>query len=137
MIARIGPWVEPEDAEDVPKRPGRPRPTARAGWMQGDLRAPRPPRRKRDPEPVEEHIYRSCDARSPRSWSNRLAELVRKVQPVAIEQTWPVEWAALSDHRRIGAELREKGNLRHALHEIGEAIELLGTAGRQYRKANA
>jgi hypothetical protein len=65
-----------------------------------------------------------------------MAELVRKVQQVAIEQTWPVDWTALATHRRAAGDQRSLSKLRAALKELGEAIELLGQAGRIHRKAN-
>ena len=135
VIARIGPWVDPDTGSDLPKlgdshgRNGK-----KAGWMKG-ITGLLASTKKKSASAVEEHVYRSCECPVSEGLVDRLAELIRKVQQVAIEQTWQVEWTALADHRRIAGVLRKEGKLRHALMELGEAIDLLGQAGRIHQKS--
>ena len=132
VIARIGPWVDPDSAE-LPKLDG-PADAKKSGWMKkgitGLLGA-----KKKGAATVEEHVYRTCECPITEGLVADLADLVRKAQQVAIDQTWPVEWSALTDQRRIADTLRKEGNLRHALLELGEAIDLLGSAGRLHRRS--
>jgi serine/threonine protein phosphatase PrpC len=135
VIARIGPWIEPDTETDIPKSgDGHPTNGKKSGWMKG-ISSLLASKKKSGPSAVEEHIYRSCECPISAELVDHLAELVRKSQHVAIEQTWPVEWTALADHRRIAGKLRKEGNLRHALMELGEAIDLLGQAGRVHRRS--
>ena len=134
VIARIGPWVEPDTASDLPKLGGDHANGKKAGWMKG-ITGLLGATKKKSVNAVEEHVYRSCDCPITEDLVDRLSELVRKGQQVAIDQTWPVEWTALADHRRIAGKLRKEGKLRHALMELGEAIDLLGQAGRIHRRS--
>ena len=101
MIARIGPWVEPDGDDEVAQARRRPRRQRQEGRLdQGArLRPPRVQEEGRAPA-VEEHLYRSCDCPITEELVDRLAELVRAAQQVAIEQTWPVDWTELADLRR-------------------------------------
>ncbi|WP_435010309.1 PP2C family protein-serine/threonine phosphatase [Tundrisphaera lichenicola] len=137
LIARIGPWSEPESEEQVPEvavahvENGR-----RGGWMKGiasGLLGNK--RRAGSASAVEEHLYRSEECPINEELVDRLAEQVRVTQQAAIEQTWPVEWTRLAGLRRRAEKLRNEGKLREALKELGESIELLGLAGRTHRKA--
>ncbi len=136
VIARIGPWVEPDEAGA--SEPGQGRSAdgkkAGAGWMKGITDLLGSSKKKATPA-VEEHIYRTCECPVSEALVDKLSDLVRKGQQVAIDQTWPVEWSALADHRRIAGQLRSEGKLRHALMELGEAIDLLGSAGRLHRRS--
>ena len=134
VIARIGPWVEPDTGSDLPKLGEDHANGKKAGWMKG-ITGLLGATKKKSANAVEEHVYRSCDCPVTEDLVDRLSELVRKGQQVAIEQTWPVEWTALADHRRIAGKLRKEGKLRHALMELGEAIDLLGKAGRIHRRS--
>jgi len=135
VIARIGAWVEPDStsesarSEDPHAGNGK-----KTGWMKG-LGSLLGSKKKSAASMVEEHIYRSYECPISEELVDRLADQVQKCQQVAIDQTWPVEWSALADHRRIANDLRKKGNLRHALLELGEAIDLLGSAGRLHRRS--
>jgi serine/threonine protein phosphatase PrpC len=134
VIARIGPWVDPDTGE-LPKLGEGGSPNGKkAGWMKG-ITGLLGSTKKKSATPIEEHIYRSCEAPITEELVDSLSDLVRKGQQVAIDQTWPVEWTALSDHRRIALQLRGEGKLRHALMELGEAIDLLGSAGRLHRRS--
>ena len=137
VIARVGPWVEPSDD-------GRPPTTEehvvngkdkKAGWMKG-ITGLLAPKRKSGASGVEEHIYRSCECPISEEVVDRFAELVKKTQQIAVDQSWSLDWPALTESRRIAEDLRTRGNLRHALMEIGEAIDLLGQAGRLHRKSS-
>jgi PPM family protein phosphatase len=137
VIARIGPWVEPDEtSKDATKSDEHSINGKKTGWMRGigSLLASK----KRLSAPmVEEHVYRSCECPINEELVDRIDDLVRRAQQVAVDQAWPVEWTALTDQRRIAGTLRKEGNLRHALMELGEAVDLLGTAGRNYRKAQS
>lgn len=134
VIARIGAWVDPDTGETTQVANGQGQDSRKAGWMKG-ISGLLGASRKKAATAVEEHRYRSCDCPISEELVDRLAELVRKGQQVAIDQTWPVEWSALADHRRIAGKLRHEGKLRHALMELGEAIDLLASAGRVHRKS--
>jgi protein phosphatase len=135
VIARIGPWVEPDTEVDLPKMDGKDAVNGRkGGWIKGFAGLLGSKKKSAQAE-VEEHLYRSSECPITEELVDRLAELVRKIQQVAIEQTWPVDWSALANHRRVAGALRGEMKLRLALKRLGEAIELLGQAGRIYRKA--
>ena len=134
VIARIGPWVEPDTNPDLPKLGLEHTNGKKTGWMKG-ISGLLGSTKKKSAGPVEEHVYRSCECPITEDLVDRLADLVRRGQQVAVEQTWPVDWTALADQRRIAADLRKEGKLRHSLMELGEAIDLLGQAGRVHRRS--
>lgn len=136
VIVRIGAWVEPDSAQDVPVQSS---PTINGG-NPGGLKSVlaglfRGKQRAQAPEPVEEHLYRSADCPVGVELVEKLAELTRKVQSAAVEQAWSLDWTALTSFRRKETEARTAGNLRGALKYSGEIIELLGKAARFHRKA--
>lgn len=131
VLARIGPWVEPESAQDIP-RPDRD--DERNGGGGGFLKRLFA-RKKPEPEPVEEHIYRTAPCAITPEWVDALSDLVRKTQATAIERTWPVDWTLLTAYRRQADEARAAGKSRSAVRALGEAVVLLGTAGRLHKKA--
>ncbi len=134
VIARIGPWIEPDTDADVPKIDGsREVNGKKGGWMKGFAGLLGSKKKSAHPE-VEEHLYRSSDCPITEELVDRMAELVRKLQQLAIEQTWPVDWTALASYRRLAGDLRSQQKLRSALKPLGEAIDLLGQAGRIHRK---
>jgi len=133
VIVRIGPWSEPDAGAGAPD-PGQ----AHAangknvgGWIKGLFAAKK---RGGAAAQAEEHLYRSCDCPVSEELVERMSELVAKVQQVAVDQTWPASWTALASHRRLASEARGRGELRPALKELGEAIDLLGQAGRVHRR---
>jgi serine/threonine protein phosphatase PrpC len=134
VIARVGPWVDPDTGELPELGNGQSALGKKAGWMKGITGLLGATKKKSAPA-VEEHVYRSCECLITEELLDTLSDLVRKGQQVAIEQTWPVEWSALADQRRIAAKLRKEGKLRHALMELGEAIDLLGSAARHHRRS--
>jgi len=133
LIARIGPWVEPESDADVPSLPEASSGSVKKSWVKGlsGLLAP-----KKKVEPVEINLYRSCDCPVSPELVDRLTELVTRTQQTAVEQTWPVDWPSLAILRRDVATNRAAGQLRRALKAIGEAVDLLGQAGRLHKKTS-
>ncbi len=132
VMVRIGPWIEPESESDLPITPEN-GDAPKAGWMKGitGLLSSK----KKSASAVEEHIYRTCECPITLELVERMSELVKRAQQSAVEQGWPVDWAELSDQRRIASKLRKQGKLRHSLMELGEAIDMLGLAGRLYKKS--
>src|SRR5262249_25873685 len=89
VLARIGPWIEPDSAQDIPRHDAGKNGEARHGGFLKRLFAGR---KKADAEPVEEHIYRTAPCPISDEAIETIAELVRKAQATAIERTWPVDW---------------------------------------------
>ena len=83
---------------------------------------------------VEEHRYRSAACPIDEELLKICSDLVRHAQASAIDQTWPVDWPILANLRREAEEARAAGQLRGALRCLGEAVALLGTAGRVHRR---
>ena len=137
VLARIGPWVDPDSAADAPALgDGKHADSGKKnGWIKG-LSGLIGKKKGGDAPPEEEHRYRSCDCPISEEMIDPLAELVRKVQATAIEQTWPADWPKLAAHRRHADIEREAGRLRRALKHLGESIDMLGQAGRLHRKMN-
>jgi len=131
VMARIGPWVDPDSDADLAALPSPSAGSAKKGWIKGlsGLIAT-----KKKVEPIEENLYRSCDCPISPELVDRLTELVARTQQNAVEQTWPLDWPTLANLRRDAASDRSAGRLRRSLRSIGEAIDLLGQAGRLYKK---
>jgi len=132
VMARIGPWIEPESESDLPKQNDKAAPS-RGGLFKGLSSLLH--RKKNPADAVEEHVYRTAVCSVSEALVDRFLELVRKVQAGAIERTWPVDWAELSVHRRKADEARAAGRLRSSLRSIGEAIVMLAEAGRIQKKS--
>jgi len=133
VIARVGPWAEPDASADACAPAGGNGHGKREGWIKGLFAA----KKRGGATAVEEHLYRSCDCPVSDLLVDQLTELVARVQQVAVDQTWSLGWPALTNHRRGSAEARAAGQNRLALREIGEAISLLGQAGRIHRKTSS
>ncbi len=132
VIARIGPWVEPESAADVAALPTSQANGVKKSWVKGltGLLAP-----KKKVEPVEENLYRSCECPISSELVDKLNELVARTQQNAVEHHWPIDWPTLANLRRDAATHKASGQLRKSLKAIGEAIEMLGTGGRLHKKS--
>ena len=132
VMVRIGPWVDPESDADVPALAGTQQGSAKKGWIKGlsGLIAA-----KKKVEPVEENLYRSCECPITELLVDRLTELVARTQQIAVEQTWPIDWPSLANLRRDASSDRAASRLRRSLRSIGEAIDMLGQAGRLRKKA--
>ena len=137
VMARVGPWVDPDTATDVPRlEENHSSLDKKPGWMKGISGLLTQTRRKSGTA-VEEHIYRSYECPVSEELVDRMAELVRKAQQVAVEQTWPANWITLAERRRVADKYRAEGKLRRALLELGEAIDVLGSAGRIHRSTTS
>jgi protein phosphatase len=130
VLARIGPWIEPDSAQDIPRQDVGARTNGPGGGFLKRLFA----RKKPEPEPVEEHIYRTAPCAITDAQVEAFADQVRKAQATAIERTWPVDWTLLTAYRRQAEDARAAGKLRSSIRALGEAIVLLGTAGRLHKK---
>ncbi|HEV3166182.1 MAG TPA: protein phosphatase 2C domain-containing protein [Isosphaeraceae bacterium] len=143
LIVRVGPWVDPNAAADTPEpvpvgaragHRGEERKRAKSGRLASFISGLN--RRPPAPTVVEDHPYRSAECRIEEPLIESLTTLVRGAQASAIEHAWPLDWAMLANLRREGEEARTAGDLRASLRCLGEAIVLLGLAGRLHRKAN-
>ena len=134
VMARVGLWIEPESAQDIPKHDSPKGNARRNGGLLKGLAALFG-RKRADHEPVEEHIYRTAVCAISEPAIEILSELVRKMQTHAIERTWPVDWTMLTAYRRKADEARAAGKFRSALRALGESIAMLGQAGRVHKKA--
>lgn len=135
MIVRVGPWEDPDDpaasvlvneAAEAAKGKG-----GKGFSLAGLLNAFQ---RKAEPEPAEEHLYRSAPCPISDALLDRLGEDIRHGQSLAVDHAWPIDWAALTESRRQADEARAAGDRRAALRALGEAILRLGVSGRLYRK---
>lgn len=141
VILRIGPWSHPEDPPRKAGSNSRPhegnggaRPKG-GGFSLARLAAAF--QRKPEPEPVEEHRYRSADCPISAALLDQLSEEVRSTQARAVDEAWPADWAALTLARKQSEEARAGGNLRKALKFLGESIVILAVAGRLHKKGQA
>jgi protein phosphatase len=83
---------------------------------------------------AEDRPYRTAPCPITAELVEQLSDLTRRVQAAAVEQAWSLDWTLFAKYRRHEGEARTAGNLRKALKNIGEMIELLGTAARFHRK---
>ena len=136
LIVRIGPWSDP----DAPAESAQAAPAAEAnGHSKGraigqalvGLFAKKGA--KVEPEAPREP-YRSCLAPIDNALMHGCDEAIRKAQAQAVEQSWSLDWTALAVHRRRAIELQAAGEPRLALRMLGEAIVMLGLAGRLHKK---
>ncbi len=136
VIVRFGPWVEPEKDDELPKAAEEHAANGKkAGWIKGLASGLLAKKKGSGAPPVEEHLYRSCECPVGEELVDRLAEQVRAAQQAAIEHTWPVEWPKLAALRKRAEKSRKSGDLRCSLKDLGEAIDILGQAGRAHKKA--
>jgi protein phosphatase len=141
VILRIGPWIDPVTGQAVP---GAHAPAAATSDdskpRKGALSFSRlieSLQRRPTVELVEDHPYRSCECPISPALIDTLNDQIRHAQAAAIDQSWTLDWATLTNYRREAEESRTAGDLRSALRCLGEAIYLLGMAGRIHRKATA
>lgn len=83
---------------------------------------------------VEERIYATADCPITPELIDRLQEDIRSCKDHAIESNWPVDWARLAIQVRNADAKKAQGELRESLKVLGEAITVLGIAGRVHRK---
>jgi len=137
VILRIGPWVEPDSAQDVETQGDAPaghRGKKSPGWKSAISQIFR--HRTATPATVEDHPYRTADCSITLELIDRYTELTRRIQAHAIEQAWSLDWTQFARYRRAEGEARDAGDLRAALRNLGEMMVLLGVAARFHRKAS-
>jgi protein phosphatase len=135
VVARIGPWIEPgtgesaviPEATDKAEKNRGGRGFSLAGLLSSIKNKP-------PAAPVVQHLYQSADCPIDENLLSNLTEMVRHAQAQAVDQTGPVDWAVLANLRREADDAGEAGELRASLRCLGEAIAVLGNAGRIYRK---
>jgi len=138
VILHVGPWVEPQsgkaEGEPPAQQPALGTPKRGRGLRLGNLFSSR--NRRNVQTVVADTPYRTAECPINEALIANLTELVRNAQAMAIEGSWPLDWAILANFRREGEEARAAGDLRATLRCLGEAIVLLGLAGRIHRKSN-
>lgn len=132
VSCRVGQWVEPVAPGGVdPKvKEGQSRKKSRGSLFSHLLGS----FKKRSAPLTEEKVYQSCDCPVDLAMLGRMADVLRIGQAHGVDQSWKADWAALAARRKKAEEFRQRGDLRSALGELGEAIDLLGQAGRDHRK---
>jgi protein phosphatase len=138
LIVRIGPWIEPDSAE-VPKRQLAEKSDrnhlGREGWRSRLSELFRSRRRTSAPAAAEVQPHRTAECPIDLDLIDRLEELTRRNQELAIEQAWSLDWSSLTNLRREAADARTANRLWVSLRKQGEIIFLLGEAARYSRKA--
>ncbi len=136
LILRIGLWIEPNSAGDVPTTP-HDKDKGKKKWHSSlaDLFHLRP--RSTTPAIVEDHPYRSADCPINPELVERFSDLTRRIQTYAIDHAWSLDWNQFAQYRRQETEARAAGNQRAALRSLGEMMVLLGVAARFHRKASS
>jgi serine/threonine protein phosphatase PrpC len=138
MILRVGRWVEPDTAEDVPVE-AKPKAAANGPaskrWRHALTGLFGGGSRSTALATVKDHPYRtaSCPITGPLIES--LADLTRRVQAYAVEHAWPLDWTLFARYRREESEARAAANPRKTLKALGEMVVMLGVAARFQRKA--
>jgi protein phosphatase len=133
VIARIGPWAEPDDSGESAVLPGQAPGKRRSGFSLGGFLGSFQRRSSRD-EAITEEIHRTADCPVDDALLSRLGDDVRRVQATAVEQSWALDWSQLATLKRKCEEDRAAGRFTRALGWMGESIVLLGLAGRVHRK---
>jgi protein phosphatase len=127
IVVRVGPWVEPGTGEDN----GQPAQDRKKGSLLSNLFGGW--RNKAEPE-VEQEPYVSAECPLDAKLVGTIADVVKNAQAAAVEQAWNVEWPELTERRKKAEAAFSSGDLRACLHDLGEAVALLGQAGRKHRK---
>ncbi len=105
----------PESAQDIPRPHSSENGAGRGGFLKRLFG-----RRKPEPEPIEEHIYRTAQCPVTDAQVETFLDQVRRVQATAIERTWPVDWTMLTAYRRQADEARVPlASSRSALRALG------------------
>jgi protein phosphatase len=135
VVVHIGPWVEPGTGESsvVPEESTK-IDKSRAGRSFSLVGLLNSIKSKPQAAPVVQHLYQSAECPIDEQLLAKLTEQVRHAQAQAVDQTWPVDWAVLANLRREADDAAEAGELRASLRCLGEAVAVLGNAGRIWRK---
>lgn len=137
VILRIGPWIEPESAQDVPAQESTAAPTNGRPMLgiKSLLSSLFGGRNRHQAGTVPEHDpYRTAQCPISDELIDRLTDLIRRVQAHAVEHAWSLDWTEFALHRREEAEAKASGNRRKNLKALGEMIAMLGLAARFHRK---
>ncbi|MDX2039425.1 MAG: protein phosphatase 2C domain-containing protein [Isosphaeraceae bacterium] len=138
VVARIGAWVDPDSNQELPRVDPTAAGDARSGGGIGRALAGLfGGKRKAEPAPVEEHRYQTAECGFSNELLGRVNDLVAHSQNVAVEQAWHLDWPSLTGLRRQTKEALEQSKPHRALRSLGESMVILGTAGRQHKKAKA
>lgn len=136
VITRIGPWVEPGSngdataANDAAAGKRGPKGSLFSSIL-GSLKS------RNAPPPVEEKVYDTCACPVDLPLLGKVAESLRDSQAAGVDQAWKADWAELAAYRKKAEELRQANNLRGALGQLGEAVDLLAGAARSHKKEHA
>ncbi len=134
VLCRIGPWKVPSPGEGESDADGASAKKSRGGLFTGILGS----LKGKNAAPVaEEKIYSTFDCRVDLAFLGRMADVLRASQAEGVHHSWKADWAALAAHRKKAEEYRQAGDLRAALGELGEAIDILGLAGRTHKKEHS
>ena len=139
ILARIGPWVDPDSNLDIPQSNGPPHSKngTKGGLVKSLASLFGGKRKPVEPVAVEEHLYRTADSPLDEAALANVLEQVVASQSAAVEHAWNLDWPALTALRHQAKEAHAAGKLRRSLRALGESIVLLGTAGRQHKKSKA
>lgn len=134
VITRVGAWTEPGSIESRAMSNPEPVLTRKEGL--GTRLAKLLPTRKPkpEPEPVEERIYQTAECPVDLALVDAITESIRTAQATAVDQAWSLDWPTLAGYRREAEAARAAGHYRKALRLLGEAMVLIGTAGRLHKK---
>lgn len=137
IVLRIGPWIEPDTAENVAVAAPRPSTNGRSsgGWKKALAGLLSGRNRAHAAAVVEDNPYRSAVCPIDPEMVEKFAELTRRVQTHAVEHAWSLDWTGFAQHRRAEAEARAAHDPRKELKAIGEMIAMLGQAARFAKKA--
>lgn len=133
IILRVGEWVEPgHDPAPEQANNHKSKESGGKGFRLSSLLTGLS--RKAAKAPPEEHLYRSAACPIDEPLLRRLGDDIRHGRALAVEQSWPIDWPVFANLVRASDEARSEGDLRGVLRCFGEAIVMLGTAGRLHRK---
>lgn len=132
VISRVGAWVEPGPDGQVPEptdgEAGKKAKGSLFSSLLGSIKG------RNAAPPVEENIHQTCTCPLNVELLVRLADVLRNAQAVGVDHAWKTDWAALTAHRKKAEEHRQASQLRAALRELCEAVDLLGQAACNHKK---
>ncbi len=131
VICRIGAWTDPssDTASDPAAAAGK---KGSKGSMFSNLLGSF---KGRSAPAAKENVYVTTECPVDMTMLGRIADVLRNAQANGVDQAWKTDWATLALRRKRAEEYRQAGDLRAALGELAEAIDLLGQAGREHKEA--
>jgi protein phosphatase len=128
VIVRVGPWVEPGTEPPSENSSGK---KGRGSFLSGLLSS----LTNKNHAPVEEsEPHQTAECRLDTTLLGGILDVVKNSQAAAVEQAWTLDWPDLTAKRKQAEEAIRQGDHRSSLKFLGEAIFLLGQAGRLHRK---